>query len=564
MLEKRKSLFQLLVLVIIIIALNIISSKMFFRIDLTSDNRYTLKDKTVEILEDLDEVVYFKIYLEGDLPIGLQRMQRRIKETLDEFRVHAGESIQYTFINPSKAENPRKRQNFYQELRNKGLRATNVKRRSKEGEVSQKIIFPGAIVNHGEDHTAVNLLKNNPAVSHEMNLNHSIQSLEYEFIDAIHKLTLKNKPPIAFIKGHGELNKYQVGDVTNSLAEYYRVDRIKLEDQKGNLDKYNALIIAKPEKRFSKLDKYALDQYLMHGGDIFWLIDRADISLDSLSRSSETYAKLYNLNLNDQLFKYGVRVNPNMVKDIQCAVIPVNTSYQQNNPRFSPTPWVYFPLLSSRNDHPISRNLNLIRSEFVSSIDTLPAYPGIKKIPLLKSSKRSKLAQVPAIVSLREVSQKQDPRTFREGRQVTGVLLEGKFQSVFKNRFTDKLETKTGKKFKEVSSKTKMIVVSDGDIIKNEVSYKADGKYLSPLGYDKYTRQTYGNKGFVMNCVHYLADKEGLIEIRSKNVKLRLLDKTQIKKERIKWQIINGLLPVLLIIAFGLIKNIIRKRKYTQ
>jgi ABC-2 type transport system permease protein len=253
-----------------------------------------------------------------------------------------------------------------------------------------------------------------------------------------------------------------------------------------------------------------------------------------------------------------------MVKDIQCAVIPVNTSYQQNNPRFSPTPWVYFPLLSSRNDHPISRNLNLIRSEFVSSIDTLPAYPGIKKIPLLKSSKRSKLAQVPAIVSLREVSQKQDPRTFREGRQVTGVLLEGKFQSVFKNRFTDKLETKTGKKFREISSKTKMIVVSDGDIIKNDVSYKADGKYLSPLGYDKYTRQTYGNKGFVMNCVHYLADKEGLIEIRSKNVKLRLLDKTQIKKERIKWQIINGLLPVLLIIAFGLIKNIIRKRKYTQ
>lgn len=537
---------------------------MFFRIDLTSDNRYTLKDKTVEILEDLDEVVYFKIYLEGDLPVGLQRMHRRIKETLDEFRVHAGENIQYTFINPSKAENPRKRQNFYQELRNKGLRATNVKRRSKEGEVSQKIIFPGAIVNHGEDHTAVNLLKNNPAVSHEMNLNHSIQSLEYEFIDAIHKLTLKNKPPIAFIKGHSELNKYQVGDVTNSLAEYYRVDRIKLEDQIGNLDKYNTLIIAKPEKRFSKLDKYALDQYLMHGGDIFWLIDRADISLDSLSRSSETYAKLYNLNLNDQLFKYGVRVNPNMVKDIQCAVIPVNTSYQQNNPRFSPTPWVYFPLLSSRNDHPISRNLNLIRSEFVSSIDTLPAYPGIKKIPLLKSSKRSKLAQVPAIVSLREVSQKQDPRTFREGRQVTGVLLEGKFQSVFKNRFTDKLETKTGKKFREISSKTKMIVVSDGDIIKNDVSYKADGKYLSPLGYDKYTRQTYGNKGFVMNCVHYLADKEGLIEIRSKNVKLRLLDKTQIKKERIKWQIINGLLPVLLIIAFGLIKNIIRKRKYTQ
>ncbi len=564
MLEKRKSLLQLLVLLIVVIALNIISSQMFFRIDLTSDDRYTLKDKTVEILEELDEVVYFKIYLEGDLPVGLQRMQRRIKETLDEFRVHAGENIQYTFINPSQAENPEKRQNFYQELRNKGLRATNVKRRSSEGEMSQKIVFPGAVVNHGEDYTAVNLLKNNPSVSHERNLNHSIQSLEYEFIDAIHILTLENKPPIAFIKGHDELNKYQVGDVTNSLAEYYRVDRIKLEDQRGNLDKYNALIIAKPEKRFSKLDKYVLDQYIMRGGNVFWLIDRAHISLDSLSRSSKTYAKIYNLNLNDQLFKYGVRINPNMVKDIQCAVIPVNTSYQQNNPKFSPSPWVYFPLLSSRNDHPVSRNLNLIRSEFVSSIDTLPAYPGIKKTLLLASSKRTKLAQLPSIVSLREVSQKQKPETFRKGRQVTGVLLEGEFQSVFKNRFTDKLETKTGKKYKEISSKTKMIMVSDGDIIKNDVSYKADGKYISPLGYDKYTRQTYGNKGFVMNSVHYLANKESLIEIRSKNVKLRLLDKTQVKKERIKWQVINGLLPVLLIIAFGIIKNIIRKRKYTK
>jgi ABC-2 type transport system permease protein len=564
MLEKRKSLFQFLVLVIVVIALNIISSQVFFRIDLTSDNRYTLKDKTVEILEDLDDVVYFKIYLEGDLPVGLQRMQRRIKETLDEFRVHAGENIQYTFINPSKANNPKKRQNFYQELRSKGLRATNVKRRTQEGEVSQKIIFPGAIVNHGEKHAAVNLLKNNTAVSHEKNLNLSIQSLEYEFIDAIHKLTLEKKPPIAFITGHGELNKYQVGDITNSLTDYYRVDRITLKDQPGRLDKYNALIIAKPEKRFSKLDKYVLDQYLMRGGNIFWLIDRADISLDSLSRSSKTYAKLYNLNLNDQLFKYGIRINPNMIKDIQCAVIPVNTSYQQNNPRFSPTPWVYFPLLSSRNDHPISRNLNLIRSEFVSTIDTLPSYPGIKKTPLLSSSKRTKLAQVPAIVSLREVSRKQDPRTFRKGRQVTGVLLEGKFQSVFKNRFTDELENQVGKKYQETSSKTKMIVVSDGDIIKNDVSYKADGKYISPLGYDKYTRQTYGNKGFVMNSIHYLADKEGLIEIRSKNVKLRLLNKTKVQKERMKWQVINGVLPVLLIIVFGLVKNIIRKRKYTK
>ncbi|MGM0497406.1 MAG: gliding motility-associated ABC transporter substrate-binding protein GldG [Bacteroidota bacterium] len=563
MLEKRKSLFQFLLLLIVVITINMISSQVFYRIDLTSDNRYTLKDKTVEILEELDDVVYFKIYLEGDLPVGLQRMQRRIKETLDEFRVHAGENIQYTFINPSEAEDSEKRQKFYKELRDKGLRATNVKRRDKEGEYSQKIIFPGAIVNHGEEHTAVNLLKDKSEASHEVNLNHSIQSLEYELIDAAYKLTLDEKPPIAFVEGHGELDEFEVGDITRSLSDYYSVDRIKLKEQPKDLNKYNALIIAKPKRVFSKFDKFALDQYVMHGGNIFWLIDRVDISLDSLTRSSETYAKLNNLNLNDQLFKYGVRINPNLIKDLQCAVIPINTSYQNNNPEFSPTPWVYFPLLPSRNDHSISRNLNLIRSEFISSIDTLPAYPGVHKTILLGTSEQTKVVEAPALVSLREVDKKQEPRTFRAGRQVTGVLLEGQFQSVFRNRFTDELQSKFGKKYKEKSPGSKMIVVSDGDIIKNDVSHKANGKYISPLGYDKYTRQTYGNKGFVMNSMHYLADKEGLINIRGKDIELRLLDKSKVQQERIKWQVINGLLPVLIIVIFGLARNFMRKRKFT-
>ena len=564
MLEKRKSLFQLVLLIIVIITINMISSQVFYRIDLTSDNRYTLKDKTVEVLEDLDDVVYYKIYLEGDLPVGLQRMQRRIKETLDEFRVHAGENIQYTFINPSEGKNPEKRQNFYNELRSKGLRATNVKQRDKEGEYSQKIIFPGAIVNHGEEHTAVNLLKENSKASHEVNINHSIQSLEYELIDVAYKLTLDEKTPIAFLEGHEELNKFEVGDITKSLSEYYRVDRIKIEDQPEKLNNYNALIIAKPKKRFSKFEKFALDQYVMHGGSIFWLIDRVNISLDSLTRSSDTYARINNLNLNDQLFKYGVRINPDLIKDLQCAVIPINTSYQNNNPRFSPTPWLYFPLLPSRNDHSISQGLNLIRSEFISSIDTLPAYPGVKKTILLGTSKQTKTVQAPALVSLREVEKKQKPRTFRAGRQVTGVLLEGEFQSVFKNRFTKDLQSKLGRKYKETGAETKMIIVSDGDIIKNDVSYKADGKYISPLGYDKYTRQTYGNKGFVMNSIHYLADKEGLINIRGKDIKLRLLNKSKVNQERVKWQIVNGLLPILIIVIFGLARNIIRKRKFTK
>lgn len=561
--ENKKSLFQFLVLIILVITVNFISSRVFFRLDLTSDNRYTLKDKTKQILEDLDDVVYFKVYLEGNLPVGLQRMQNRIKETLDEFRVYAGDNIQYRFINPSSEDDPRERQNVYNDLQKRGLKPTNVKRRDKEGGYTQKIIFPGAIVNHGEKQTVVNMLKNNPGLSAEQNLNHSIQALEYELIDAIYKLTLDKMDPIAFLEGHGELDKFQVGDITNALSSYYRVDRVSIEGDPELLMKYNSVIIAKPLRRFSEADKFAIDQYVMHGGNVLWLIDRVDVSMDSLSQGSETFAKLAELNLSDQLFKYGVRINPDLVKDLQCAVIPVNTSYQNDQPKFSPTPWTYFPLLSGNDQHPVSKSLNMVRTEFVSSIDTLPA-TAMDKTVLLSTSPQTRLLDAPTVVSLREVEQRLDPRRFDQGRLVTGILLEGEFQSVFKNRFVDTYLEDADVSYREQSKNNRMIVISDGDIIRNDVRHKPEGTYISQLGYDKYTRQTYGNKNFLINCVHYLADKSGLIEIRGKEVKLRLLDKSRVQKERVKWQIINVLIPVLLIFLFGLIMNILRRRKYTR
>lgn len=560
---NRKSTLQFVFILVIIIIINFISSRAFFRIDLTSDNRYTLKETTKEILKDLDDVVYFKIYLEGDLPIGLKRMQKRIKETLDEFRVYAGDNIQYRFINPSEANDQSERRAMYKDLREKGLRATNVKQRDKEGGYAQKIIFPGAIVNHGEKQTVVNMLKNNPGLSAEKNLNHSIQALEFELVDAVYKLTIEDKQPIAFVTGHGELDKYEVGDLTNELMDYYQVDRVKPTNVSDQIMDYKTLIVAKPRKSFSKSDKYVLDQYLMRGGKILWLYEPVKINMDSLSRGATTVARVDQLNLHDQLFKYGVRVNPNLVKDLQSAVIPVNTAYSGDKPKFSPTPWLYFPLLSSMNNHPINKNLKLIRSEFASTIDTLPAFPGMKKTVLLQTTKNTQVVQAPVIVSLREVEQKVNPRQFNMGRQIIGVLLDGKFQSVFKNRFVKDMEDSTRLEYRENSKSTQQIVISDGDLVKNEVNHRPNGVYISRLGYDKYTQQTFGNKNFAINVVHYLADKKGLINIRGKEVKLRLLDKSKISQEHFKWQIINVVLPILVIIFFGIIKNIIRRRKYT-
>lgn len=562
--KKRKNLIEFLMLLVIILVVNFISSRVYHRFDLTSDNRYTLKPKTEEILKGLDDGVYFKVYLAGDMPVGLQRMQDRLKEMLDEFRIHAGDHIQYRFINPASGRDGKERKALFNELREKGLRATNVKSRDEEGGYTQKVIFPGALVNYGEKQVAVNLLKNNPGLSAEKNLNHSIQALEYKLIDAVYKLTLEEKKSIAFVTGQNELNRYQVGDISKTLSDYYRLERIDVRDHAGDLSNYRALIVAKPRSAFSKETKYILDQYLMRGGSLLWLIDRVQVSMDSLSVSSSTMATIEQLNLNDQLFKYGIRINPNLVKDLQCAVIPVNTAYRGDEPQFSPSPWVYFPLLSSPNNHPINKNLNMIRTEFVSSIDTLPAYPGLKKRVLLTSSNRSQTIQAPALVNLEEATSQPDARSFNQQHLVTGVLLKGRFQSVFVNRFTNDLEASTGLSFREKSSDARMIVLSDGDIIRNEVRHRPGGTMISPLGYDKYTRQTYGNKDFMLNCIHYLADKEGLINIRGKQVKMRLLDKTRVKEKRVKWQVLNVGLPILLIIVFGMIKNYLRRRKYSQ
>lgn len=561
---KTQNIIQLLIALVIILIINYISSNAYFRLDLTSDKRYTLSEVTHEILDSLDDLVYIEIYLDGEMPIGFQRMQKSIHELMDEFRIVAGSDIQYQFKNPSQSSSESERNTMYQDLYERGLDPTNVKDRDEEGGLAEKILFPGAIITYKNREVPVNLLLNNPGLSAEINLNNSIQSLEYEFVDAIRKITSEQRKKIAFVEGQGELDEYKTGDITRSLNEYYDIDRVTIKDYINILDPYDAVIIAGPTEEYTEKSKFIVDQYIMNGGKVLWFIESIHVSMDSLSVTGSTFALMNEVNLSDQLFKYGVRVNPNIIQDIQCAIIPVNTAVGGSQPQFAPAPWLYFPLLNGLNNNPITKNLNMIKSEFPSVLDTVGNNVEVKKQVILTSSYSSKVLNIPLLVSLREVSEQPDPSTFVMPNNPIAVIMEGNFESVFKNRLIDKYIDGFQFEYKEKSQPTKMIVVSDADIIRNDIRQRADGIFITPLGYDRYTKQTYGNKEFVMNAVHYLVDESGILDMRSREFKLRLLDKTKIQNEKTRWQVINSVLPVLFIIAFAFLVTYLRKRKYTQ
>lgn len=560
---QKQNIIHLFVALAIVLIVNYISSNAYFRLDLTADKRYTLTDATHEILDSLQDVAYVKIYLDGEMPIGFQRMQKSIYELMDEFRVIAGNHIQFQFVNPSESNDQSKRNSIYQDLYDRGLNPTNVKDRDQEGGLAEKILFPGAIITYQGKETPINLLVNNPGLSAEVNLNNSIQSLEYVFIDAIRKITVKQRKRIAFVEGQGELDEFQTGDITKALNEYYDIDRVTIKEYINILNPYDAVIIAGPTEQYTEKSKFIIDQYIMNGGKVLWFVESVIMSMDSLAGGGTSFALMNDVNISDQLFKYGVRVNPNVIQDIQCAVILVNTAIASAQAKFAPAPWLYFPLLVSSNNNPITKNLNMIKSEFPSTIDFVGNNKDVKKDIVLSSSINSKVLNVPLLVSLAQVSEMPDPKTFISPNNPVAVTLEGQFESVFTNRGIKDFTAGNPFNFKAKSESTKMMVVSDADVIKNDVRQRADGIFISPLGYDRFTKQTYGNKEFVMNAVHYLIDESGILDMRSREFKLRILDKSKVLKEKTKWQVINTILPVVFILVFAFVMAFIRKRKYT-
>jgi ABC-2 type transport system permease protein len=558
---QRQHIIQFIILLVILVLIGFISGKIFFRVDLTSEQRYTLSSETKAILKRVDDIVYVKVYLDGEMPVGFKKLRSSIKETLDEFRVYAKDNIQYEFINPSENGDPKVQKQVEIELYRKGLKPFNVKSHDKEGGQSEKKIIPGALLTYKGIELPVNFLKNSPN-SAEENLNNSMQAIEYELIKTINNLTNKKVEKIAFLEGQGELDPMQVQDITLELGNYFEVDRGAINGKPGILDNYKAIIIAKPTKPFTEPDKFVLDQYIMNGGKVLWFIDAVNINTDSLAKGS-TFGLINNLNIDDQLFRYGIRVNPNLIQDAQCNTLPVNAGSSGDQPKFEPSPWFYYPLIAPLVEHPITSNLNLVWAKYASQIDTVGVNNKVKKTWLLKTSVYTRLVNAPLFISLSEVKKVLSRNDFNKPNQPLAVLLEGQFPSVYRNRMIKNLIPGAENSYKAESVPTKMIVVADGDMIANDVTRTQRGPMITALGYDKYTGRTFGNKEFIVNAVNFLTNENGLISLRAKEYKLRILNKAKIREERFKWQLINTVLPVFLVICFGLYYNYSRRKKYS-
>jgi ABC-2 type transport system permease protein len=563
---RKKHLLQLGLALVLVVAVTLLAELRFFRIDLTSEKKHTLSQPSRQMLRELEDVVLIKVYLDGELPAEFVNFRKSIRELLEEFRAYGGDRVQYEFINLYDESDESIRNRVIGELYDKGLNVTNIQVRDGEGGSSTRIIFPGAIVAYGPYELPVNLLKNNPSLSHEVNLKNSIQTLEYEFARAIHSLTLEEVPRIAFIEGHGELDSIQTHSLMDELKNFFQIDRGFIHGNVEALLNYRALIIARPVRPFSEADKFAIDQYIMNGGRVLFFLDPVSPFADSLT-SGTTVALANPVGLEDLLFKYGVRINYNLLADLQCNYVPVNTAPAGQEPRFTMMPWVYYPLLAGPQDHPVSRGLNYVKSQFVSTLDTLADGAGqVKKTALLASSRASRTRDVPLYIDMEEITVQPDPALYQAAGLPVAVLLEGEFESFFKNYPVPDGVIPSNWRLISEGGPASVLVVTDGDIPANEVEFVQGQFRAQPLGYDRYTQQTFGNREFIMNVVNFMTDETGLMELRSREFRLRLLNKEILgqKSLLLKWKLINTLLPLLLVLIAGLIIQVVRRRTYAR
>lgn len=531
-----------------LILLNIISSKVYKRFDLTEDNRYTLSKATENIVENVKGIITITVYLKGDFPAEFKRLQTETKSHLEELKAR-NKNIQFRFVDPT---------DIAEKLIKGGLEPSRLQIQE-NGKLSEIMLFPWAVVSYKNKTEYVSLLKDVFSNSQNRQLESSIQNLEFAFANAIHKITSEKSKKIAILRGNGELNDIYIADFLRKLGEYYflapfTLDSVAVRPQKTlqDISEFDLAIIAKPTEKFTEAEKFTLDQFVMNGGKTLWLIDNVQAELDSLMQTGETLTYPRDLGLTDLFFNYGIRINTDLITDLYCSEIPLATGNIGNQTQFNQFLWEYFPLVNSQNNHPINNNIEAVNLKFANSIDLLKN--DIQKTVLLQSSPLSKSVGTPAIISLRTITKKPNQAEYNKGNKPIAVLLEGKFKSAYFERI---------KPFKiaipkEKGVENKMVVIADGDLIANETS---KGKPLE-LGLNKWTNQRYGNKEFLLNTVNYLLDDTGLINIRSKKVKIDFLNKEKAFEETTKWQLINILFPLVILSLFGFIFNYFRKKKY--
>lgn len=565
--------------ILLIIFANIISNYLFARIDLTAEKRYSLTQATKQLVKSIDEPVLFRVYLKdtasAPFPADFKRLQNETKQMLNQMRAY-NKNIQYEFVNPNSFTNPEERRGFYQKLIQKGIQPTQIQTGNGSGMTQTIDIVPAATVTYKGRETAIQLLQQQKYVSQDELLNNSIQNLEYVLSNAIRSLARVDQPRIGFLAGHGELGGGNLYDIQSALQEYYALSYVSLDSninvltgrqQKsdssfGFYNKYDLLIVSKPTQAFNDKDLYILDQYVMYGGKILWLIDPLDADLDSLARQPQMAATRYNLRLDEMLFNYGVRINPDIIMDVRCRPIPMAVGMVGDKPQLKFCPWYYFPEIVPTAQHPIVRNLDLIKTDFVSSIDLIDNDDDVEKTVLLTTSEYSRVKNAPAIIDLNDGKIEPDQRLYNKQNLPIAVLLEGCFKSMFRNRLSPEFTEQAAMGFKESSKPTKMIVISDGDMIKNRYNYNDGSGY--PMGYDNYTNTLYANKEFILNAANYLTGDEGFMSSRSREIKLRKMDAMKIQSNRTKYQLLNVLLPSAIILAAGAVILFLRKRKWKK
>ena len=531
-----------ILILIVLVLVNVLVQHVICRWDMTDDKRYTISTPTKHLLGKLDSPLRVTVLLDGELNSGFLRLKKATDELIDEFSVYAAEGIDRRPVESSMLQ---------------GLDPTVIHERTHKGQMAQTTIFPYAIVEYHSKRRVVNLLQNQRGLSGEENLNNSVENLEYRVVEAIRSLVQTKVEKVAFLEGHGELAERDVFDLTQLLAQYYQVDRGSLGNETGVLDDYAAVIIADPQFPFSEEDKYILDQYIMQGGRVLWVLNGVKFSADFLASQGATPIVALDLDINDMLFRYGVRVNHGLVQDLQCLPVPVDVSTNGQQPNWQPMPWTYAPLLLTSQQSPITRNVAQLSATMVSAVDIVGGDDGIRKDVLLATSTASKITAVPAQVDLSMGVD--DEQSYQFAYIPIAVSLEGEFASLYAHLGAPESVIVTGNELKR-SVPTRQVVVAAGSAIRNEWQQNQP----LPLGFDRYTQTQFGNRDFMLNAVLYLTDDEGWLQLRQKEITLRLINDQRAQLMRVRAQIVSIMIPLIILFVIGGVVLLQKKRKYVK
>ncbi|TCC92127.1 gliding motility-associated ABC transporter substrate-binding protein GldG [Pedobacter frigiditerrae] len=560
--RAKNSYIKLLGFIIILVLINVIAQHLYTRFDFTKEKRYTLNQKTKDVLQKTQKDIIITVFLDGEIPAAFKRLQNATKDLLSDYKAYSNANIKIIFEDPLKDVPANEQDTVINKYLGIGIKPIAINLKNDAG-ITQKLIFPMALIESGDVQIPVNLLQKTggAATDYEENITSSIQNLEYAFTSTLKRLLTGVSPKIGFTEGHGEPSNLYLYDAITSLSQQYYVGRVDLKLMtKQGLDDLNVLIIEKPQQALTEVEKYKINYFVMKGGRVVWAIDQVNAELDSLEKRPREMAFNRQLNLDDMLFEYGARINYNLITDVNCAMIPFATGNAGQQAQIDTAPWLYYPVFMPDTTSNVVKNIDGIKSQFASTVDTI-GVPNVSKKIILQTSAFNKVFETPKMLSLQMLAVQPAQKEYTSIPKSAAVLLEGSFRSVFLNRPVPE-GIMENYNLPAQSRPTKMIVIGDGDVFLNQVS-KTDHTPF-PLGFDRYTQQNYGNKALLLNIADYFTDDDNLIALRNKEIKVRLLDRTRLRTEKPKWQLVNAVAPILLLICFAIFQHYYRKHKYAK